>query len=183
MACIDFPLHGERRNPKFLASLLRGFGLEGKPDAAGRELVAGFVQQAVLDLRRGLDALATVDGLDAERVAFAGLSLGSIVGATFCAVDPRPRAVALALGGGGFGTVASDPARHVAGISPRPLLMVNASRDETVSRPATEALYAAAGEPKEIQWFDCGHRDLPGRALKAMWAFLSGHLGVESSSG
>ena len=43
-------------------------------------------------------------------------------------------------------------------------------------RAASEALYEAAAQPKEIQWFDAGHRDLPGRAFKAIWAFLQGHL-------
>ena len=89
---------------------------------------------------------------------------------------PRPRAAALALGGGGFGGPASDPAHHVHRIAPRPILFVNATRDETIPRSSTEALYAAAADPKEIQWFDSGHLNLPGDALKAMWQFIRRHL-------
>ncbi len=201
--CIDFPLHGERASGKFRPLLLSGLGLEGRPDGKaakrprseakpseggpprepGRAVVDDFIRQAVIDLQRALDAAERIPQLDAGRVAYAGLSLGSIVGATFCSVDPRPRAAALALGGGGFGSARSDPVHHVARFAPRPLLFVNATRDETVSRASTEALYEAAAQPKEILWFDAGHRDLPGRAIKAMWLFLEHHLGGAAPSG
>ena len=177
LLCNDFPLHGERAGGKFRTLLLSGLGLEGRPDASGRALVDDFFQQAVVDLQRALDAAERIPELDAGRIAYAGLSLGSIVGATFCGVDPRPRAAALALAGGGFGSERSDPVHHVARFAPRPLLFVNATRDQTISRASTEALYEAAAEPKEILWFDAGHRDLPGKAIKAMWLFLEGHLG------
>jgi hypothetical protein len=45
-------------------------------------------------------------------------------------------------------------------------------------RAATESLFAAAGEPKQLLWFDGGHDGLPGRALKEMWRFLCLHLGL-----
>jgi fermentation-respiration switch protein FrsA (DUF1100 family) len=141
-------------------------------------LLREFVRQAVIDLQRALDAAEELPRVDARRIAYAGLSLGSIVGATFCAIDPRPCAAALALGGGGFGPPEVDPAHHVGRFAPRPILFVNASRDERVPRAAAEALYAAAGEPKEMLWFDAAHDDLPGRALKAIWLFLQRHLGV-----
>ncbi len=181
--CIDFPLHGERASGKFRPLLLSGLGLEGRSDEPGRAVVDDFIRQAVIDLQRALDAAERIPQLDAGRVAYAGLSLGSIVGATFCSVDPRPRAAVLALGGGGFGSPRSDPVHHVARIAPRPVLFVNDTRDETVSRASTEALYEAAAEPKEILWFDAGHRDLPGKAIKAMWLFLERQLGGAAPSG
>ncbi len=45
---------------------------------------------------------------------------------------------------------------------------------------AVGALFAAAGDPKEILWFEGRHSELPGYALKAMWAFLARHLGVDA---
>jgi fermentation-respiration switch protein FrsA (DUF1100 family) len=63
-------------------------------------------------------------------------------------------------------------------IAPRPLLFVNATRDAIVPRAAAERLHAAAGEPREVRWFESGHVDLPGLALKAMWTFLRGRLGL-----
>jgi dienelactone hydrolase len=173
---IDLPLHGERANPKLGPALLAGLGLVGRPTPAARVVVEEFVRQAVCDLKRALDAAAQLPGVDASRTAYAGLSLGGIVGATYCAVDPRPRAAALALAGGGFGGPRVDPVAHVAGIAPRPILFVNMTGDEIVPRAASEALHAAAREPKQVVWFDGGHRELPGRGAKAMWAFLRRHL-------
>ena len=179
---IDFPLHGERRSEKLSERVLAA--LTGHPDSASAgTLEADFARQAVIDLQRALDAAEELPRVDARRIAYAGLSLGSIVGATFCAIDPRPCAAALALGGGGFGPPEVDPTHHVGRFAPRPILFVNASRDERVPRAAAEALYAAAGEPKEILWFDAAHDDLPGRALKAIWLFLQRHLGMESVGG
>ena len=171
IAAIDFPLHGERAESK-LGELLGGTS-EGRQD-----LAVEFTRQAVHDLRRTVDALERLPALDADRLAYAGFSLGTMLGAVFCAHDPRPRAAALAVGGGGFGPPEIDPTRHVGRIAPRPILFVNARADQTVPRPAAEALHAAANEPKEIAWFEGTHTELPGAALKAMWTFLAASVGL-----
>ncbi len=44
------------------------------------------------------------------------------------------------------------PEKWVAQVAPRPFVMLNATEDERLPRPAIEALYAAAGEPKSITW-------------------------------
>ena len=102
----------------------------------------------------------------------------TILGSLFIPYDARVRAAALAVGGAGIGPKAIDPVAHIGGFAPRPLLFVNATRDERIPRAAAEALHAAARDPKEVLWFDAGHRDLPGRALKAMWSFLAAQLGA-----
>lgn len=172
VASIDFPLHGERRSAKLSERLLAGLA-SGRADALALE----FAAQAVLDLRRALDALAGHPEVDARRSVYAGFSLGTILGALFCAAEPRVRAAALAVGGAGFGPSEIDPAHHIARFAPRPVLFVNATRDDRIPRAHAEALHAAAAEPKQVLWFECGHADLPGRALKAMWGFLEPHLG------
>jgi dienelactone hydrolase len=175
VASIDFPLHGARASGKLSEPLLApGAG----PDA--RTLATELMRQAVIDLRRAVDAAAGLPEVDAARVAYAGFSLGAIVGATFCGVDPRPRAAALALGGGGLAPAETDPLRHVARIAPRPLLLVGASRDRTIPRAATEALFDAARDPKQLLWFDAAHDALPGQALKAMWHFLRAALAIRA---
>jgi dienelactone hydrolase len=173
VASIDFPLHGERASAKLSERLLASLA-----PGAGREdpLWLDFALQAVRDLERALDALALHPEVDAERTAYAGFSLGTILGALFCAGEPRVRAAALAIGGGGIGPAEADPAHHIARFAPRPLLFVNATLDQRVSRERAERLHAAAGEPKQVLWFECGHSDLPGRALKAMWQFLRPEL-------
>jgi dienelactone hydrolase len=174
VASIDFPLHGERSSAKLGAELLATLASAGRPvPPTGGALYAEFARQAVCDLARTLDALALVPELDTGRSAYAGFSLGAILGALFCAADPRPRAAALALGGAGIGPRELDPAAHIGRFAPRPLLFVNATRDERIPRTAAETLHAAAREPKQVAWFDAGHSDLPGVALKAMWQFLA----------
>jgi hypothetical protein len=59
---------------------------------------------------------------------------------------------------------------------------VNATRDQHIPRDASEALFAAAGEPKRIEWFEGTHGQLPGVALKAMWQFLRGHLDLSATA-
>ena len=52
-----------------------------------------------------------------------------------------------------------SPIDHVAGISPRPLLLVHGSQDETVEVSQAHKLYAQAGEPKQLVIVDrAGHR-------------------------
>jgi dienelactone hydrolase len=176
VASIDFPLHGERASAKLSQRILGLF--EPRPGLAPfeAELWISFVRQAVIDLRRTLDALAQLRELDAGRVGYAGFSLGTVLGVPFCAEDPRIRVAALAIGGGGIGPVASDPVGHIPRFAPRPVLLVSAERDETIPRESAEALHEAARRPKEVLWFDCTHSELPGAALKAMWRFLEHHL-------
>jgi len=52
-----------------------------------------------------------------------------------------------------------SPINYVAGISPRPLLLVHGSQDETVEVSQAHRLYAQAGEPKQIVIVEgAGHR-------------------------
>ncbi len=184
VATIDFPLHGERRSPKLSELLLLSIssGVRGEGAATGdasadpRALFRGFAQQAVADLRATLDHLLDAPRINGDRCAYAAFSLGSILGSLFLAVDERPRAAALALGGGGFGPTDLDPASYIGAFAPRPLLMINASKDEVIVPAAGEALFAAANEPREIEWYETGHDHLPGVALKRMWLHLSGAL-------
>jgi len=173
VASIDAPLHGERASAKLSERLLAGLG-----DPGPGSLWTDFARQTVHDLARAIDALGGHAELDTTRVAYAGFSLGAIVGALYCPEDARLRCAALALGGAGFGAHPLDPGRHIARFAGRPLLLVNATRDERVPRTAAEALHAAAAEPKQVLWFDCGHYDLPGVALKTMWQFLAAELGA-----
>ena len=186
VASIDLPLHGERANAKLSERVLAliATGVSNRAiDTGNARLWIEFVRQAVIDMRRALDALEDHPEIDTRRAAYAGFSLGAILGVPFCAEDARIRAAALAIGGGGFGPVAVDPIAHIGRLSPRPVLFVNATRDERIPRECAEALHEAAAEPSETLWFDCGHSDLPGRALKAMWTFLERQLAASGTGG
>ncbi len=52
-----------------------------------------------------------------------------------------------------------SPIKYVAGIAPRPLLLVHGSQDETVEVSDARKLYDRAGEPKQISIVEgAGHR-------------------------
>ena len=56
-----------------------------------------------------------------------------------------------------------DTAANAARISPRPLLVIGARDDERTEAWQTEALFAAAGEPKKLRWSE-GRHVQPGRS-------------------
>jgi len=178
VASIDFPLHGERVSAKLTEQMLAMLAAGTRPSPDALLLFEEFARQAVSDLACAIDALTELPEIDGARVGYAAFSLGAILGSLFIPYDARIRAAALAVGGAGIGPKSIDPVGHIGAFAPRPLLFVNATRDERISRAAAEALHAAAGDPKEVIWFDAGHRDLPGRALKSMWSFLAKELRV-----
>ncbi|MCP3982798.1 MAG: hypothetical protein GY723_00325 [bacterium] len=178
VARIDFPLHGERSDPKLSARVLGALAADDERTPVEEGLWGDLMRQATGDLSRSLDALVRLPEIDASHIAYAGFSLGAILGTPFCARDERIRAAALALGGGGMAPAPNDPLQYIAQIAPRPVLFVNALRDERIPRDRAEALHAAAGAPKQIEWFDCAHSELPGTALKRMWSFLRTALGI-----
>ncbi|GAB4344181.1 MAG: hypothetical protein Kow0099_23360 [Candidatus Abyssubacteria bacterium] len=147
--------------------------------------------QTAIDLMRSIDYLISRNDIAKERIGFAGFSMGGAIGTLFCAHEPRIRAVVLGITGGDFSkfnisaghdTQVSrayglvDPMLSVHRIAPRPLLMLNAEHDVVVPRAATEALFEAAGEPKRIIWYNCGHAELPDEALREMVRFFDLHL-------
>jgi len=179
VASIDFPLHGDRTSAKLTERLLETLRDPAQANDEATLLAHEFFHQAVVDLQRAITVLVKLPAIDSQRVAYAGFSLGAIVGATFCSIDPRPCAAAFALGGGGLGPPEIDPAHHVGKFSPRPALFLNTEQDEVISRASAEALHAGAGEPKEVLWYEGTHTELPGIALKAMWQFLERHLAID----
>lgn len=126
--------------------------------------------------------------VDPARVELVGVSLGAPFACIAGALDSRVRRV-WALDGGGaparmiargledeIGSGAARravaglaawlaharhlaPERWVGRIAPRPFVMVNAPDDERIPRACVDALYEAAGEPKERVWLPGGHVD------------------------
>jgi cephalosporin-C deacetylase-like acetyl esterase len=181
---IDAPYHGERseRLDDFRAIL------------AQPQRGLHFVVQAVVDSMRAVDWAETRADLATERLAYLGLSLGSILGVLFAALDERVRAACFALGGAGMmhfvaGMAAPelrvqaqrvaeavDPMHYAPLIAPRPVLMVNGQRDTIIPAPAGHLLYGLLGEPKRIIWYDGGHGDIPRDSVDEMRAFLAATL-------
>ena len=160
---IDAPGRGERR-PAKKKRVRWVFG------NSGRER---FLQTCG-DYSRAVDYLSGRPEVDPGRMGFVGTSWGAVTGIVFAAHDPRVRALASLVGGGGFlrwaGALAPanwsragltlpsiDPVDHVGLFAPRPLLLLNVRRDWLVPSPFAVALHRAAGPGKEVVWVDTDH--------------------------
>jgi uncharacterized protein len=130
-----------------------------------------FIQTAV-DVRRGVDFLLTRAEIDKNRIYYVGNSMGSLLGVMPAAVDKRFKRAVFIVGGADYaheftmtklmGVPAGlfevlDPKNYVGLISPRPVLMINATRDELVPKGAADAFFTAAREPKTQVWMDSQH--------------------------
>jgi dienelactone hydrolase len=95
-AAIDGPVHGERR-----AQLEEGPAVQG--DFLGRWKSGpdngGMVDFMIADWKAALDHLATLPEIDAARVGWNGLSMGTAFGLPFVAAEPRIKAAVLGLWG------------------------------------------------------------------------------------
>ena len=178
-------------------------GIAGPGDARRelRRAVKG-AEDTVAGILLARDYLETRADVDPGRVVAGGGSLGAFVTVIAAAVDERFGAVVLLYGGGDVARIIEnnlawksgigkrlavealnpwlaplEPSRHVGRIAPRPLLMVNGTGDRMFPRACVDALYEAAGEPKELIWLETGHRiidqpELMARALEAAMSWL-----------
>ncbi len=168
---IDLPLHGERMDTMQAQSLRNPLALLGQWKLAIRE--------ATMAIR----ALQQVREIDSAQLALVGYSMGSFLGVIVAAEQAAVRAVVLAAGGdlpaqtpfAGLIRTVADPLRSVRRLAGRPLLMVHGRRDRTIRPEQAERLFAAAGEPKELRWWDAGHY-LPPPAIEDAARWLRGRL-------
>lgn len=150
---IDLPLHGAREG-----------SIEDLSFRNPLQLVGAW-RLALAESRISLDYLSELAMIDSRRLALVGYSLGSFLAVVAAANDARVRAVVLASGGDlpertPFASIvraAADPLRAVRKLAGRPLLMVNGRVDRRITAAQAERLYEAAGEPKEIHWYQGGH--------------------------
>jgi uncharacterized protein len=190
---IDIAGHGER--PK----------VAGKPvsDLSLPEMRT-LLGQTVADLRRAVDFLATRPEIDPKRIGFVGFSLGGILGAVFVSDEPRVKGAVLCAAGGDWGRLITtskhqfaekhqqpgrpgaaeiesvlaevDPLTTIAQVSPRPLLFLNGDKDEVVPTACTDALFAAAKEPKTRVTLPGGHIPDVSTLLARTLAFLDENI-------
>jgi cephalosporin-C deacetylase-like acetyl esterase len=142
--------------------------------------------QVLVDARRAYDVLAARPEVDKDRIGYAGLSFGAMMGGSLAGTDPRFKTFILICGLEGFARhyrlsqhpgivqfrnnlkpeefqkllAAAEPidAKNFIGkSSPRPLLFQAARFDPGVSESDTRDYFAMAGEPKQLKWYDSGH--------------------------
>ncbi len=120
--------------------------------------------------------------VDTTRVTLVGYSFGAPFVPAVMSLERRYRAAAIIYGGGdiasliarnvstglgllnrAIGGVAGlllapiEPLRHVADISPRPLLMINGTEDAIMPPSNARLLFEAAREPKRLIWIESTH--------------------------
>ncbi len=66
--------------------------------------------------------------------------------------------------------------RFIADAAPTPLLFQSARFDIGVSVAESETFFAAAGEPKELRWYDTGHEANDPAVYADRARFLAEHL-------
>lgn len=155
--------------------------------------------QTLVDLRRGLDLLASRPEVDASRLAYVGHSLGATVGGTLAGIDKRPVAFVLMAGlpslthanAKGDNKVATafqtlltpeqqeayvkalaplDAVHFIGRVAPARLLFQFAHRDEFITYWDAALYMQAASNPKEVRWYDTDHFfDDEARAARGEW--------------
>jgi pimeloyl-ACP methyl ester carboxylesterase len=155
--------------------------------------------QTIVDLRRGLDLLASRPEVDSSRLAYVGHSLGATVGGTLAGVDKRPVAFVLMAGlpslthanAKGDNQVATafqtfltpeqqeayvkalaplDAVHSIGRAAPARLLFQFAHRDEFITYWDAALYMQAASTPKQVQWYDTDHYfDDEARAARGEW--------------
>jgi fermentation-respiration switch protein FrsA (DUF1100 family) len=154
----------------------------------------------VIELRRAMDLLLGHPGVDPSRFAYVGHDFGAMYGVLMGSVDPRPTCYALMAGTPRFpdwylyypelkGAARAayidqmrelDPITHVSKLSPAPLLFQFGREDHHVPEERARAFFGAAGEPKEMRWYDCGH-GLNELAMTERLSWLGNQLKLDES--
>lgn len=149
------------------------------------------VVRSLGDLGRVVDLVAGHDRLAGRPVGVLGFSMGGWLGTLFAAGDQRVAGLCLCVVGSNARRVrlsgppltddqeaallAADPATYAPAVGDRPVLMLNADRDEVFDRVSAFDLYDAFQPPKSITFFPGTHAAWPepGPVYVAMRRFLA----------
>lgn len=161
---MDVPGRGERVAP--------GGKITNISNVLDQDLFRWFIA----DYKVALDYMKTRVEVDKTRIAYVGASWGAITGIPFVARAKDIKVLVSVVGGGGFfGIVPNelDPANNIGSIAPRPVLLINATNDEVILKPFSDALHAKAGANAKKVWLNTNHtlsgydmKDFATRVLK-----------------
>ena len=168
-------------------------------------------RQAIVDLRRAIDYLATRPDVDASRIAYIGHSYGAQWGAILSAVDKRMKTCILM---GGAASQADmwernkepemvqlrqqfpaekrhayldvfsqlDGIRYVSHAAPVAVYFQFARFDRYFDEQSMNSYFAAASEPKQISWYPTGHDLNDPAAWVDRARWLEKHIGLHGAT-
>lgn len=126
------------------------------------------LRQSIMDVRRGLDAIAKCPGVDATRITLQGTSLGGFVAATTAGLDNRPNRLVILLAGGDLRSVVRDGKKDAQGF--RKQMLERGLNDDAIDRglDAVEPLHLAHRISSKSTWLYSGKYDdvVPPRSSK-----------------
>jgi dienelactone hydrolase len=160
--------------------------------------------QLIVDLRRAVDLLIARPDVDADRLAYVGISYGAAMGGLLAGVEDRINAYVLAVGDGGLVSHFTgpndpqppppmsaedwerwlaamrpiEPINFIGQAAPAALLFQAGTKDELVPPEDARRYQQAASQPKEIRWYEAGH-ELNCTARKDMMAWLARHIRID----
>ncbi|MEM3030340.1 MAG: alpha/beta hydrolase [Candidatus Micrarchaeia archaeon] len=156
-----------------LAIDLRGHGETGGQSAGMEDELAAFASGKppqthlmVSDALCAFDALAAHGEVDADRIAFAGESMGGRLALIAAALEPRAKgAVGISTAGYGLPSHRNktierylrsiDPDNYLTLLPPRPVVFVHSTADQTVPYATAVRSYSLAREPRRLVTVTC----------------------------
>jgi dienelactone hydrolase len=160
--------------------------------------------QLFRDLQRAVDVLLARPDVDAQRIAYLGVSYGGAMGSGFVGIESRLAAAVLVVADGGLvahftsddgsaiGPLAGvartqrerwlaamrpiEPMRFLAGAKAT-LLLQNGRQDQLVTNEDAEALHRLAPAGATIRWYDGGH-GLTAEAATDRFRWLADKIGT-----
>ncbi|HKN00478.1 MAG TPA: prolyl oligopeptidase family serine peptidase [Candidatus Binataceae bacterium] len=160
----------------------------------------------MINVRRAVDILSARKDVDRNRIAFVGHSGGTVLGADAVAVDKRFKAAVFEVGLQGFTYhICTSPYPFAVGVrrelkhrlltyvsvlapldailyvgheAPTSLLFQSARFDEAIAPSDARAFFDAASEPKQLKWYDTGHKMNVPAVTKDRTEFLKKELGM-----
>jgi len=142
-----------RRSARRMPGILRGaacFLAEQPGTDSGRIGLVGVSFGVPFAAAAGKDRV-----FGAVALHYGGSDLASLFHANLPVENPWIRAGVARLGGWWFREM--DPGRHIGAISPTPLLLINATRDDLIPRRSAERLASRARPPVRQIWLPYGH--------------------------
>ena len=160
--------------------------------------------QLIQDLQRAVDILRSRVNVDADRIAYMGISYGGAMGVLFAGIERRIKTAVLVVADGGLVThytgpedldfmaamscttrlnwfksmAPIEPIRFIGHAPPTPLLLQNGRFDVLVPMGDAQVLHAAVPQPSTIRWYDAGH-GLNQQALLDRHVWLVEKIGLD----